>query len=101
MAAVKLLMTWDIRQGSEQEYFEFVVRDFIPGLQQMGMEPSDAWLTMYGDNPQILTAVQIPNMNSLQHLLRLQDWEDLTRRLRDYVENFEYKVVPARGGFQM
>jgi len=98
---VKLLMTWDIRQGHEQEYFEFVVRDFIPGLQQMGMEPSDAWLTMYGDNPQILTAVQIPNMNSLQHLLSLQDWEDLTGRLRDYVENFEYKVVQARGGFQM
>ena len=44
--AVKLLMTWDILPGREQEYFEFVVRDFIPELQRMGMEPSDAWFTM-------------------------------------------------------
>ena len=47
--AVKLLMTWDILPGREQEYFEFVVRDFIPGVQRMGMEPSDAWFTMYGE----------------------------------------------------
>ena len=99
--AVKLLMTWDIRAGREQEYFEFVVRDFMPGLQQMGMEPSDAWFTMYGDNPQILAAVQIPSMNSLQRLINSQDWDDLTQRLLDYVENFDYKVVQARSGFQM
>ena len=54
--AVKLLMTWDILPGREQEYFEFVVRDFIPGVQRMGMEPSDAWYTMYGSQPQILAA---------------------------------------------
>ena len=99
--AVKLLMTWDIRAGREQEYFEFVVRDFMPGLQQMGMEPSDAWFTMYGNNPQILAAVQIPSMNSLQRLINSQDWDDLTQRLLDYVENFDYKVVQARSGFQM
>lgn len=99
--AVKILMTWDIRPGREQEYFEFIVRDFMPGLQQMGMEPSDAWFTMYGDNPQILAAVQIPSMNSLKSLLNSQDWDDLTQRLLDYVENFNYKVVQARSGFQM
>jgi hypothetical protein len=99
--AVKLLMTWDIRAGREQEYFEFVVRDFMPGLQQMGMEPNDAWFTMYGNNPQILAAVQIPSMDSLQRLINSQDWDDLTQRLLDYVENFDYKVVQARSGFQM
>ena len=37
--AVKMLMTWDIIPGREQEYFEFVVRDFIPGVQRLGLEP--------------------------------------------------------------
>ena len=99
--AVKLLMTWDILPGREQEYFEFVVRDFIPGVQRLGMEPSDAWFTMYGEQPQILAAIQMPSINSLQNILNSSDWKDLTQRLLDYVENLEYKVVQARNGFQM
>jgi hypothetical protein len=99
--AVKLLMTWDILPGKEQEYFEFVVRDFIPGLQGLGMEPSDAWYTMYGEHPQIMTAVKMNSISGLQKTLSSQDWRDLTNHLLDYVENFEYKVVQARNGFQM
>jgi len=94
-------MTWDIKQGREQEYFEFVVRDFMPGLQKMGMEPTDAWFTMYGDDPQILAAVQIPSMSTLEKLLQLDEWDNLTQRLLEYVENFDYKVVQARSGFQI
>lgn len=99
--AVKLLMTWDILPGREQEYFEFVVRDFIPGVQRMGIEPSDAWFTMYGNQPQILAALQMPSVSSLNHVLDSDEWKELTNRLLDYVENLDYKVVQARSGFQM
>ena len=99
--AVKLLMTWDIIPGREQEYFEFVVRDFIPGMQRMGMEPSDAWFTMYGEQPQIMAALQIASINALQRILDSSDWQDMVQRLLDYVENFNFKVVQARAGFQM
>jgi len=99
--AIKLLMTWDILPGREQEYFEFVVRDFMPGVQRMGMEPSDAWFTMYGNKPQILAVVQMPNMNELQTILDSNDWKDLTQRLLEFVENLNLKVVQARSGFQM
>lgn len=98
---VKLLMTWDILPGREQEYFEFVVRDFIPNVQKLGMEPSDAWFTMYGDQPQILAAVQVSNVSKLQTVLESQDWKNLVQQLLDYVEDFQYKVVPARAGFQL
>ncbi len=99
--AVKLLMTWDILPGREQEYFEFVVRDFIPGVQRMGMEPSDAWFTMYGGQPQILAAMQMPSIVSLQRVLASAEWKELIQRLLDYVENYQFKVVQARAGFQM
>lgn len=99
--AVKLLMTWDILPGREQEYFEFVVRDFIPAVQRLGLEPSDAWLTMYGDQPQILAAMQIGSINNLQRVLASNEWGDITRQLLDYVEDFKFKVVNARSGFQI
>jgi hypothetical protein len=99
--AVKLLMTWDILPGREQEYFEFVVRDFIPGMQRLGLEPTDAWFTMYGNQPQIMATVQSSTMAGLQRILESQDWDSLTKQLLDYVEDFKFKVVQARAGFQM
>ncbi len=99
--AVKLLMTWDILPGREQEYFEFVVRDFIPGVQRLGLEPSDAWLTMYGEQPQIMAAMQSSSIATLQGVLNSQEWAELTHQLLDYVEDFKYKIVQARTGFQL
>ena len=33
---VKLLMNWDIKADRQQEYFEFVVREWVPGMQRLG-----------------------------------------------------------------
>ncbi len=99
--AVKLIMTWDIRQGREQEYFEFVIREFLPGIQRLGLEPSDAWFTMYGDHPQILVGAVSNELEEATQAIESEQWEELTQRLMDYVENFEMKVVQARRGFQL
>jgi len=97
----KLLLSWDILPGREQEYFEFVVREFIPGIQALGLEPSDAWLTIYGEQPQILTGVGVSSMNSLNAVLSSQEWDSMIAKLLDYVDNLEVKTVKAKPGFQM
>jgi hypothetical protein len=56
---------------------------------------------MYGSQPQILAAMQMPSVNSLQKILKSAEWGELTQRLLDYVENFQLKIVQARSGFQM
>ncbi len=101
--AVKLLMTWDIRPGREQDYFEFVVREFMPGLQRLGLEPSDAWYTMYGTerHPQIMAGVLAPTHKDLTRILDSAPWHTLMDNLNEYVEHFQYKVVPAKRGFQL
>ena len=99
--SVKLLMSWDILPGREQEYFEFVVREFIPGMQRLGLEPTDAWFTMYGKRPQIIAGAKIANRQSLDRILDSTEWLALTEQLLNFVTDFAYKVVPARKGFQM
>jgi len=34
---IKLLMSWDIAPEHEEEYFEFVVREFLPGVAGLGL----------------------------------------------------------------
>jgi hypothetical protein len=94
-------MTWDILPGREQDYFEFVVRDFIPNMEHLGLKPSQAWFTMYGDQPQIMSEVLMPELITLKEILDSTGWDDLITQLLDYVENFSYKIVEARNGFQL
>jgi hypothetical protein len=98
---VKLIMTWDILPGREQEYFEFVVREFVPGMQRIGIQPTEAWFTQYGEQPQILTGGVAEDLNVMQDALGSDDWEQLHGQLVEFVTNFSMKVVKASGGFQM
>lgn len=97
---VKILMNWDIRPEQEQDYFEFVIRDFIPGMQRMGFELSDAWVTVYGDRPQILVGAILPDLDQAHQALDSQEWLALNNQLMNFVVNFDARIVPARGGFQ-
>ncbi len=98
--AYKLIMTWDILPEREQEYFEFVVREFIPGVQRLGFEVTDAWATIFGTRPQIMVGATLPTLVRVQRTLQSEDWQNLSAKLQDYVQNFHQKVVEAQGGFQ-
>ena len=98
--SVKVIMTWDIAAERDQEYFEFVVGEFVPGVQRLGMQPTDAWATMYGPYPQIQVGLLVNDAQQARRILKSSDWGLLQDRLFGYVKNFSYKVVPARNGFQ-
>lgn len=99
--AVKLLLTWDLKPEHEQEYFEFVVRDFIPGLQRLGAELSDAWATVYGTGPQITLGATFPNLNRSRQMMCSPEWEALYDHLMGFVQNYTQKVIEAKPGFQL
>jgi len=98
---VKLLLWWDILPNREQEYFEFVISDFIPDIKQLGIRPVDAWYTMYGDQPQIMVSAKANSQAALNVAMASKEWQRLQENLHKYVENFNYKVVPAKSGFQL
>jgi len=99
--AVKLLMTWDIKPGREQEYFEFIVQEFIPSLERLGLRAEDAWFTIYGDYPQILTSVLAESVDDVRRALSSPEWQVVQEHLQAFVTNFDYKIVKARPGFQL
>ncbi|GAB4436288.1 MAG: hypothetical protein Kow00120_03360 [Anaerolineae bacterium] len=98
---IKLLMTWDIQQGRDQEYFEFLVREWVPGITRLGMQPTESWYTQYGDCPQIMTAGITKDLDTMRRILDSEEWSDLHSRLLQYVNNYEQKIVRATGSFQL
>jgi hypothetical protein len=98
--SVKLLMSWDIAPERETEYFEFVIGEFIPGIQRLGLEPTEAWATIYGEYPQIQVAMLATDLVDAQRVLGSAEWMNLRDQLFTFVTNYSYKVVPLKGGFQ-
>jgi hypothetical protein len=96
----KLILSWDILPGREQEYFEFVVREFIPGVQHLGFTLTDAWATVFGHQPQILVGAISDSRQKLDESLEQPEWLDLQLKLAALIENYQQKIVIAKDGFQ-
>jgi len=98
--AAKLILTWDIKPNHEQEYFEFVVREFLPDVQKFGFTLSDAWVTVFGDQPQILVGATMENVAGIKKIIQSEAWGLLIEKLMQYVVDFNEKIVLANGNFQ-
>jgi hypothetical protein len=97
----KLLLTWNIRPGYEAEYSEFVRLELGPGMVELGIRPTDSWLTYYGDYPQILTGGISRDLGTLQSALTSGKWRDLKSKLLTLVTDYEQRIVRADGTLQL
>lgn len=98
---IKLVMQWDIKSGREQEFSEFVVREFAPRLVKLGIEPTEILYTMYGDGPQMYTSVVVDSQQKLAKILNSDGWQNLHQKLLGYITNYSQKVIEDNGRFQL
>ena len=95
-------MSWDIQPGRERPYEEFMLRNFLPALKKLGMEPSDFWYTLCGDCSQILIGCTIRDRDELSSILGSEKWHKLEKQLSAFVDNYTHKAVALdEGSFQM
>lgn len=98
---VKLLLSYDIIQETQQAYYEFLMRQFLPRLQELGLAMTEAWHTAYGDYPLRLIGFVAPDMEMLRHVLSGAEWHALEERLKRFVGNYHRRTIAYRDGFQL
>lgn len=97
----KLILTYDIRPESGQEYYQFVLGKYVPAVQNMGLEMMEAWTASYGDVPNRTLAFVSRDRETMMDLIDDDEWNDLNDELLEFVTDFDYKVVKHRKGFQL
>ncbi len=97
----KLLLSWDIKPNRDQEYFEFMVREFAPRITSMGLTPTEAWFSVYGDVPQITVEGITDDFDTMKKVLESREWVDLKTRLLGLVDGYQQKVVAGRPDIQI
>jgi hypothetical protein len=94
-------MTYDILGGRDQEYFEFLVREFAPGLTRLGLQPIENWYTQFGEHPQILMGSLAEDVPTVQKVLSSPEWQALHEKLSEYVTNYKHKLVRMSAFFPL
>ena len=97
----KILLSYEIPPQSSQDYYQFVMGQYVPAMQAMGFQMSEAWHTAYGNAPNRLIGFVCRDRKTVDDLLASETWHDLNERLEEFVTDFSFKVIPYRGGFQI
>ena len=97
----KLMLRWDVKPGAEADYSEFIVSEFIPRMNRLGIADVQFWYTSYGECEQIQVELQAETREQMRHIVNSDEWDNLSTRLLDLVVNFSQKLVRAAGGFQL
>jgi hypothetical protein len=90
---VRVILTYDILPGRDQEYFEFLIRELTPGLSKLGLEPIESWYTVYGKHPTILLGGIAEDYRTARAIFEHPEWKVPRERLDKYVTNFQSKIL--------
>jgi hypothetical protein len=97
---VKLLLTYDPIPEHREAYFRYVLGEFVPAMEQLGLTMCDAWYTAYGSYPLRLTGFIAQDLDTLEHILSSVRFKNLEARLQELVVNYARRVVPRSSRFQ-
>jgi hypothetical protein len=97
---IKLLLAYDIKPHREAEYYRYVLGEFLPTLQNMGLIMIEGWHTAYGDYPMRLIAFRAQDEVVMQNALNSSEWREAKDKLLKLVRDYEQRVVTSRNPFQ-
>jgi hypothetical protein len=96
----KMIVSYDVATPMQETYYQFVLGEMIPAMQEMGVFMTEAWHTAYGEYPLRMAAFVSEDLETIQDMLDSDRWQSLETELLSYVRNYSRKVVEYRQGFQ-
>jgi hypothetical protein len=96
----KLLLSYNIRMPHQETYMRFVVNDFIPALQSVGLSNIGVWHTAYGNYPIRLLVFVAESSDAMDRALGNVKFEEMESKLKAFVTDYTRRVVPFDSRFQ-
>lgn len=90
---LKVMISYDMQEGKEQDCQEYLVNKLAPGLAKLGFRVSDVWYTVWGNSPQITGGGEIEDVAQARTIFRSSDWEELAEGMEDLSRNLKVRLV--------
>ncbi|OQY43936.1 MAG: hypothetical protein B6242_13695 [Anaerolineaceae bacterium 4572_78] len=96
----KLLIAYDVKEHALEDYYRFVITEFLPSASRLGLTMIEGWQTIYGDYPSRLIVFVAKDDKILQKALESNRWISIETKLDRFVEHYEKRVIKFKAGFQ-
>ncbi|MGD9007769.1 MAG: hypothetical protein PVG41_07600 [Desulfobacteraceae bacterium] len=90
---VKLNHYWGIIPTLSEEYNKFIVRKFIPGVNQLGMHTVAVWSVLAGVCSEIIFETACSDLEHLEKALHTKKYKELKTDLFNYIKNYNTKIL--------
>lgn len=96
----RILMKYDIRASRQDAYYRYVLGEFVPLMQSLGLQMIFAW-HVYGDGyPERQIEFVCDTKETLQAVLANRHFQQAEDTLKAYINNYERKIVRFKNRFQ-
>ena len=97
---LKMLLTYNILPDGQESYMRFVLNEFIPTLQSIGLANVGVWHTAWGDYPIRLLIFIAENAATMTRAVESDAFEQMEGKLKAFVSDYSRRIVPFDPGFQ-
>lgn len=89
---------YKVNRGSEKEYSDFLVGEYIPKLSEVGLKVKAEWQVVLGSGPRILLETVAQNITDIAQAFNNEQFRKLRRSLLiNYVDNYSSRVLAPTG----
>ena len=89
----KLLLSYDIDPSDSETYYQFILGEFVPAVQGMGLYMLEAWHTAYGSYPIRLIGFVAEDIETINDALGSSAYQSLEDKLLEYTTNYKRRIV--------
>ena len=94
----KVMISYDMREGREQESQDYLVNKLAPGLAKLGFRVTEVLYTVWGAPPQITSGGRVESLDQARAIFLSPEWERLAAGMEELTNNFQVRVVRSDRG---
>ena len=96
----KLLIRYNVKSTTNEDYFQFVINEFVPAMQELGLYMIQVYHTAYGNRPMRQLEFVAEDLDTVRSAMQSEAWKGLYEKLSHYISDYDQKLVKFRDGFQ-
>ncbi len=95
-----MLLTYNIVDDRQEIYMRFMLNEFIPTLQSIGLTNVGVWHTAWGNYPIRLLVFVSENSSAMSRAVKSDVFNNMEEKLKSFVSDYTRRVVVFDPGFQ-
>ena len=94
---VKLNQYWRIISDRREEYGKFIIKEFIPGINSLGVHVVAGWSVLVGSYSEMFLESMSNDLELIEKALKDPKFNDLQDNLLNYVKAYKTKILVPTG----